>query len=115
MLLGIIRSFLEAYGIRYYIHNEHFSYLWPGARICLYNQRWICVETAQREEAQEILSAHGLFPLPQVFYKPSLITAIRNILEILLIGWIVPGNRSKAYQGDEGDGEGWGSSLDIGH
>ena len=91
--LALVRSILEGYEVLHYVHNGHFSFLEPGLRIPLLNERWVCVFREELSEAQDILTAYGFFPFAEQPYQPSAWTKYRHLLELIFFGWIIPGDR----------------------
>ena len=108
--LALIRSVLEAEGIYFFVHNDHFGSLRIGPSIKLYNTRTIMVNVEDFSRASELVadylkstnkedmeSAKGTF---QSEY--SLLDKIRVIFETIFFGWTVPG-KSKKHRPSEKD------------
>ncbi|RMH31030.1 MAG: DUF2007 domain-containing protein [Nitrospirae bacterium] len=53
--LSVIKSLLEANGIAYFVHNEHFGSLYPGPAIAM-NRRIIMVQQSDAERTRILLS-----------------------------------------------------------
>jgi hypothetical protein len=52
--LMMLRSLLEAEGIVYHVHNEHFGGLYPGLNIFPFNERVIFVNESDYERAWSV-------------------------------------------------------------
>jgi len=50
-----IRALLEAEGIPFYVHNDHFGSVYPGLPMAGFNARQVMVPEAHAERAREIL------------------------------------------------------------
>jgi len=50
-----IRALLEAEGIPFYVHNDHFGSVYPGLPMAGFNARRVMVPEAHAERAREIL------------------------------------------------------------
>lgn len=53
--LSVIKSLLEANGIPFFIHNEHFGSLYPGPAMAI-NRRIVMVQEIDAERARILLS-----------------------------------------------------------
>ena len=53
--LAIAKSILESEDIKYYVKNDHFGSLYPGASISFFNEKKVYVEEQRAEEAKELL------------------------------------------------------------
>jgi hypothetical protein len=93
--LAILSSHLEGEGIFHFVHNDFFGTLRVGPRIDLLNKKTLLVPASKADEAREVLSEylkHKEDPSTSVrLYSRS--DRIRMIIECLVFGWFVPGNR----------------------
>jgi len=91
--LAMLRGLLDAEGINYYVHNDHFGSLRVGPNIPLLNERWVMVEAAEEERAMELLEEirGGAIGEPSEERGYSLIDRFRMLAEFLLFGWFMPG------------------------
>jgi hypothetical protein len=82
-----------AAGIPYFIQNRYLGNLLPGPQISWYNDRRIFVPDELWDKASEVVDATRI---DQGFStcKASWKEIARLILETLIFGWFVPGDRS---------------------
>ncbi|MGH7165510.1 MAG: DUF2007 domain-containing protein [Nitrospiraceae bacterium] len=52
--LALIKSLLDASGIPYFVHNEHFGSLYPGMALP-FNARIVMVDESDRSRAETLL------------------------------------------------------------
>lgn len=94
--LALLKSILDSEGIRYFIRNDNFGSLEVGPRIGLFNAKMIEVQDDQYERAKELLTDYlkrtgEKAEEPETKY--SLFDKIRMLVEVLVLGWIMPGRR----------------------
>ena len=90
--LALAESLLIAEGIPYFVHNNHFGGLYPGAQIDLYNNRTLMVSEADLFRASEVLE--GLTTVPEPL-RPSPKQTFRMLFEMIVFGWFFPSRRKK--------------------
>jgi len=99
----LIKSLLDAAGITYFVHNDHFGSLRPGACIPLYNEKTVMVSESDLPEARRVIA--DIMDQPDVFGTPidgySLRDKLRMIFEVLFFGWLMPGSRRRKCQPPE--------------
>ena len=94
--LVILKSLLDAEQIHYYVLNDHFGTLKVGPRIDLFNAKVVYVSENDYESAKDILTdfranvGDGDKPFVSRYSFPD---KIRMVIEALLFGWFIPGNR----------------------
>ena len=96
--LALLRSILDSEGINYCVKNDIFGSLKIGPRIALYNTKMIEVQDDQYDRAKELLSDYfEKTAVDNVDHgKYSWIDKVRMVIEVLLLGWIVPGRSRKS-------------------
>jgi hypothetical protein len=95
--LAIIRGILDAEGIYYVIHNDHFGSLEIDPQIDLFNKKTIMVAPEDAARAKEIicdLLAHHL-PEEQEKLQYSLGQKLRMVFETFLFSWFIPGRKRR--------------------
>jgi hypothetical protein len=94
--LAVIRSLLMAEGIHYYVLNDHFGTLKTGPKIDLLNAKTVYVSKEDLERARDLLTdflsniQRSDTPAPNIY---STRDKLRMVLETLIFGWFIPGNR----------------------
>lgn len=96
--LALAVGALEAHGIPYFVHNNGFGGLYPGMQVNLYNVRTIMVPASVLPEARDVLNQFLVSDLnstsegepPLQDQKPTLLTKLRLLIELLAGGWCVP-------------------------
>jgi hypothetical protein len=101
--LAVVRSLLEAHDIPVFVHGRHLGSILPGLQIGNYNTQSVMVPEEFASDALELLHEFRRndpesppAPLP---WKDR----VRVVLEGVLFGWLVPGNRSdkkRAFRDD---------------
>ena len=94
--LALIKSLLDGEGIQYLVHNDHFGTLRVGPRIELLNTKTIMVAETQFDRAKEIIDdflTNIQEPSKKAPSNYTLRDKIRMVIEAMLFGWFVPGNR----------------------
>lgn len=99
--LLIIKSIFDSENIQYYVLNDYFGSMRVGPIIELYNEKIIYVSNHNFKFAHEVLTGYlenkktddGEFT--SQYSKPD---KIRIVLEMLLCGWFMPGNRRGRYR-----------------
>nr|WP_320115318.1 DUF2007 domain-containing protein [uncultured Desulfuromonas sp.] len=92
--LSLLRSRLDAEEIPYTVTNDHFGSLYIGVQVEAFNRRWILVEEAFLPQAQAVLEDftarqnHTSVAMSQT--SPGWWDKVRTLLEVVLLGWIVP-------------------------
>lgn len=95
--LALLKGLLDSEGINYAVKNDCFGSFKVGPRIALYNTKMIEVRDDQYETAKALLDDYlhktaGKAGEPEIPY--SLFDKIRMVIEVFILGWIVPGRRS---------------------
>jgi hypothetical protein len=96
--LAMIKSILDAEEINYFVQNDNFGSLEVGPQIALFNRRMIMVQDDQHERASELIKdyVHATTPKEDESERRySLFDKIRMAIEVLLFGWLMPGQKSK--------------------
>jgi len=94
--LALIKSLFEIEHINYYVLNDHFGTLKVGPKIDLYNAKTIYVSEEDLNFAKDILldflesTKNGNKPFKPQYSIPD---KIRMVIEMLVFGWFIPGNR----------------------
>jgi hypothetical protein len=94
--LVVIKSIFQAEGVNYYVLNDHFGTLKVGPRIGLLNAKYIFVSEEDYDSAKEILLdflaniRNGNEPFHSKYSIPD---KVRMVIETLIFGWFMPGNR----------------------
>jgi len=94
--LALIKSLFEIEHINYYVLNDHFGTLKVGPKIDLYNAKTIYVSEEDLNFAKDILldflesTKNGNKPFKPQYSIPD---KIRMVIETLVFGWFIPGNR----------------------
>ena len=94
--LSVMLCTLEAHRIPTFVQGAGFGSLYPGPQIAFYNARRIMVPSPFAAEAQEALDIFARQAEPVTFGRPSILNVLRAILELVLFGWFVPGNRRRS-------------------
>jgi hypothetical protein len=94
--LAVMLCSLEARGIPTFVQGSGFGSLYPGPQIAFYNARRVMVPDSFAAEAQEALEVFTCQAEPHTFQRPSVLNMLRAILELVLFGWFVPGNRRRS-------------------
>jgi hypothetical protein len=99
--LAIVESLLNAENIRFFVHNEHFGGLRVGPSMPLFNERTVLVEDEDYERAAALIAE----PPPPAEPAPphervSVLGRLRMVLEFLLFGWFLPGQRRRHATGE---------------
>ncbi len=92
----LLKSIFDSENIHYYILNDYFGSMKVGPTIKLYNEKIIYVSNADFISAQEILNVFLSNRInDETIFKSqySVSDKIRMVIEILLCGWFMPGNR----------------------
>lgn len=96
--LAIIKSLFDAEDIHYFVLNDHFGTLRVGPKIDLFNAKVIYVSENDVERAKDIFQQfHKNIKNDDKEFRSgfSLPDKIRMIVEVLVLGWFIPGNRWK--------------------
>lgn len=94
--LLILKSIFDSEKIHYYVLNDYFGSMKVGPKIELYNDKIIYVSDNDFKFAQELLADYlKNLKTDDVPFKSqySIPDKIRFVLEVLLCGWFMPGNR----------------------
>jgi hypothetical protein len=99
--LAVMKGLLEREGIPYFVRNDHFGSIMTGPRIEGYNAKAVLVDESDCDQAREALAellrptqddaADGNESRTQPVH--SLSDKVRMVLEVLFLGWIMPGRR----------------------
>lgn len=94
--LSIIKSLFDAEGIVYYVLNDHFGTMKTGPKIDLLNAKTLYVAGADLALAREIVT-DLLDNIREAGTNEAsrycVADKIRMVLEALIFGWFIPGNR----------------------
>ena len=96
--LALAKSLLEAEGIPFFVHNDHFGSLYVGIQIEFLNRKTIMVDEADEPRAREVMVDFLDNARPEPVSetdKYSHWDKLRMIAEGLLFGWVVPGKRRR--------------------
>jgi hypothetical protein len=96
--LSLLRSVLDAQGINYFVHNDHFGSLQVGFKVDLYNAKTIMVPEEEYDEAKDILDdflSHTKQSPDDSGQTVSWGDRLRMMIEFLLFSWVIPGNKWK--------------------
>ena len=92
--LSLLRSRLDAEEIPYTVTNDHFGSLYIGVQVEAFNRRWILVDEAFLPQAQAVLedftARQNQMSVPMSQTTPGWWDKVRTVLEVVLLGWIVP-------------------------
>jgi hypothetical protein len=98
--LSVMLCLLEASAIPAFVFGGGFGGLLPGPQINSYNTRRIMVPAecaAEARSALAVLAEPSDEPLAP--NKPSLANKLRMFLELVFLGWFIPGHRSGKVAG----------------
>jgi hypothetical protein len=99
-LIAVV-AMLDAHDVPHFVQNAGFGSLYPGPQIALYNDRTILVPEESVAVARELLKEFRSQSDPPRSAATSAPNKLRAVLEVLLFGWFVPGNRySKRKDGE---------------
>ena len=91
-----IVAMLEAHEIPCFVRGAGFGGLFPGVQINAYNTRDIMVPEEKAAEALALLRDFQSQPsAPGEDVKPKRSGRLRNLFELLLFGWFMPGSRAR--------------------
>jgi hypothetical protein len=93
--LSVMLCTLEAHRIPAFVQGAGFGALYPGPQIDFYNARRIMVPHSFAIEARKALEVFTHQAVPATFRRPSIFNVLRTLLELVLFGWFVPGNRRR--------------------
>lgn len=99
--LAVLKSLLTAEDVPYYVLNDHFGTLRVGPKIELFNAKVIYVHEAFYESSKEIIDdfiESNKEESGNHKSRYSFPDKIRMVLETLIFGWFVPGNKWKRKQ-----------------
>ena len=94
--LSVMLCTLESHGIPSFVQGHGFGALYPGPQIASYNSRRIMVPDAYATQGKEALSVFAQPIESSVSESPSFLNKLRVVLELVIFGWFVPGNRRRA-------------------
>jgi hypothetical protein len=110
--LALAESMLEANNIPCFAHNRHFSGLYPGVQIELYNVCTLMVPQAAADEARVILqdllavspdatseTVQGSPAAPAP--RPGFRQIMRMVLEFFMFGWFIPVKAGRTQPADD--------------
>ena len=90
--LAVVLCLLDAYGFPYFVHNDGFGGLYPGVVFDLINLRRVLVPTEMASDARQLIDDF----LPGIESPPNNMSRadkLRVVVEGLLLGWFIPGNK----------------------
>jgi hypothetical protein len=99
-IIAIVAT-LEAHQIPCYVRGGGMGGLFPGVQINGYNTRDIMIPEERAALAIELLRDFQSKPLtagPEE--RPKKLGRLRNLLELLLFGWFIPGSRGPGAKQD---------------
>lgn len=102
--LALAKSLLEAEGIPFFVHNDHFGSLYVGIQIEYLNRKTIMVDEAYEVRAREVMAEFLDNARPEPVLetgKYSVWDKLRMIAEGLVFGWVVPGKRRRMKKKEE--------------
>jgi hypothetical protein len=102
--LAIVKSLLEAEGIPFFVHNDHFGSMRVGIQIELLNKKTVLVDEQFEERAREIVADFLRNTEPEPTHMPerySVWDKIRMLFEGLFFGWVMPGKRWRSRDDPE--------------
>jgi len=94
--LSFLKSILGGENISYFVHNDHFGSMKIGPKIPLYNLKTVMVDENDFDRAKEIILDFIKNTQSNTKNKPSGYSwkdKLRVLLEVFLVGWIIPGKR----------------------
>ena len=94
--LSVMLCTLEACGVPTFVQGRGFGSLYPGPQIAAYNARRIMVPAGYEAQAEEALKVFAQPLKPSVPDSVTVLNKLRVVLEVILFGWFVPGNRHHA-------------------
>ncbi|MGH9645095.1 MAG: putative signal transducing protein [Terriglobales bacterium] len=98
-----IVAMLEAHQIPCYVRGGGFGGLYPGVQINSYNTRDIMIPEEKVTLALELLKDfQSQSHTEQAKERPRNTGRLRNLLELLLFGWFVPGSRKPSVKHSDG-------------
>jgi hypothetical protein len=90
--LALVLSLFDAYGVPHFVHNFYLGALFPAApQMELYNLRRVYVPAEMAAYARQLLE--DFFPGLGTPCEMSVPDMVRVVLECLLGGWCIPGNK----------------------
>ena len=95
---ALAKSLLEAEGIPFFVHNDHFGSLYVGIQIEFLNRKTIMVDEAYEARAKEVIADFLRQDIAEPAPKKTTYSALdklRMIAEGLVFGWVVPGKRRR--------------------
>lgn len=98
MQLALAKSLLEAEGIPFFVHNDHFGSLYVGIQIEFLNRKTIMVDEAYEARAKEVIADFLLHDISEPASEKEAYSPwdkLRMIAEGLVFGWVVPGKRRR--------------------
>lgn len=99
----VAAALLEAHGIPVFVHNRGIGSILPGVQINAYNTQSIMVPEEFVAEAVDLLARLDGEETVSAAESMSLRDKVRIVLEGLLLGWFVPGSRSRLTDRDDQD------------
>jgi Putative prokaryotic signal transducing protein len=97
-----IVAMLDAHEIPSFVRGGGMGGLFPGVQINAYNTRDIMVPEEKAAAALELLrDFQSSRPAPEEHVEtPKKSGRLRNLFELLLFGWFMPGSRTRARNAD---------------
>ena len=91
--LALVLSLFDAYGVPHFVHNFYLGALFPAfPQMDLYNLRRVYVPVEMAAYARQLLE--DFYPgLGTTANEISVPDMLRVVLELLLGGWCIPGNK----------------------
>ena len=100
--LAVVESLLTAEKLPYFVHNEHFGGLEIGPSIPLLNERAVLVDDEDFERATALVAAPPLqAEARERGSSVPVLSKVRMVLEVLLLGWLLPAQRRRRDGGSE--------------
>jgi hypothetical protein len=95
--IATIVAMFDAHEIPCFVRGAGFGGLFPGVQINAYNTRDIMVPEEKAADALELLRDFQSRPsAPEDDVTPKRSGRLRNLFELLLFGWFMPGSRARA-------------------
>ena len=102
--LALAKSLLEAEGIPFFVHNDHFGSLYVGIQIEFLNRKTIMVDEAYEARAKEVIADFLRQEIAEPAPEKTTYSAwdkLRMIAEGLVFRWVVPGKRRRTKRKEE--------------
>ena len=93
--LAVVVAMLEAHEIPCFTHGRNIGSIYPGIQINAFNTQSVMVPEEHVQDALELIRQfREAAPERQDARTMSWLDKLRIIVEVLLLGWFVPGNKA---------------------